>query len=114
VYRGAMRNDLRNLMTAEESLFADSGHYSDDLEALGLTTGGARSITVEAISGSGLRARAKWGVGTARAFRVGECVLWFGDSSLAHAEAPEGEPRCEHPRRPLWRFGAYGAPTWER
>lgn len=110
-YRAALKFDLRNLVTYEESFFADSARYTADLSALAFSPQTGDAVTVEAVSAGGLRASARVADSTL-ADRVGVCLLWYGDHALAQPGLPEAEPRCRVPRRTLWGFSPFGAHAW--
>jgi hypothetical protein len=68
-----MRSDLRNLMSQQEILYADSGRYSANVDTLGL-------ITTEGVHLDIRTARNGW---TARAWHDSlgpdvTCVTWIG------------------------------------
>lgn len=87
-YLAAMRSDLRNLVTAEESYFADNVTYTSNL---GPTFTASSGVTVEIgyATGTGWRA-------TARHARTGStCSIFMGGGQVAApGEAQEGIPFC--------------------
>ena len=91
-YVTAMKSDLRNMMTAQESYFSDYGDYATktaDLKGFSQTTNVLASITKAVPSGwkaSAERRALKGGV---------TCEIAVGDQ--AKAPLNEGEPRCVAP-----------------
>ncbi len=91
-YRAAMRSDLRNLATAQESYFADNVTYAASLDALGdyFTTSGGVTIRILAASARG------WaGVAVHEQVPDGKCGIYIGDATPPFPEVRnEGEVRC--------------------
>jgi prepilin-type N-terminal cleavage/methylation domain-containing protein len=84
-YIAAMKSDLRNLVTAEESYFADYTTYTKDLgnaysESSGVT------VTVGNAAGTG------WDAKSVHTGTTKTCTIAIG--SQVKAGDPEGEPRC--------------------
>ncbi len=86
-YIASMKSDLRNLVNAEESYFADWITYGDNT-ALGTSYGESPGVTVTIanVSGKGWSAHADH-TGTAKS-----CDIYLGDQSTATSN--EGEPYC--------------------
>ena len=87
-YVTAMKSDLRNMMTSQESYFSDYGTYADNtskLKGFSQTTGVNSSVTE--YGGAGWRATAAHGATTIT------CQIAVGDKATS-AGLNEGEPKC--------------------
>lgn len=106
----ALKSQLRNLVTAQESYWAEHGTYTTDVSALGMykrrQAGAAAtatdSIWVQVVQAGG---RSWWGRVIHRAFKGKSCVIYVGtmedfttppatDGAKARAQN-EGEPLCD-------------------
>ncbi len=90
-YITAMKSDLRNMMTAQESYFSDYGSYSKttgDLKGFAQTT----NVTVGGIDAG----PAGWYASAAHAALPGgvTCEIAVGDKATAKS-LNEGEPKCK-------------------
>ncbi len=85
-YLTQMKSDLRNLVTAEESYFADSIKYTTNLGTMYRTSTGVTGPTI-ALTGDG------WTATVGHTTTVRTCAVFAGSTALAPA-AKEGEPRC--------------------
>ena len=87
-YVAAMKSDLRNLVTAQEAYFADSGKYANRLEVLRYSlTSGNRLVTLR-LTADG------WVAQIASANTRTVCSIYVGATALAPATR-EGEPACQ-------------------
>ena len=87
-YIAAMKSDLRNLVTAEESYFADNTTYTTDLGTAFSESAGV-TVTITAATGLGWAATAAHN-GTAQT-----CGIATGNqTNPVDATAAEGEPAC--------------------
>ena len=88
-YLATMKSDLRNLITAEESYFADNTAYTTALPATMYTvsTGDAGPTITQGPGGSDYQA---W-VSNANTTRT--CAIFIGSTALAPA-TKEGEGKC--------------------
>jgi type IV pilus assembly protein PilA len=89
-YITAMRSDLRNMMTAQESYFSDYGTYADltgDLKGFSKTTGVFASIDAGKTDGAGWYASATHSSLSGKSCQIG---VGGGAGSLN-----EGEPTCD-------------------
>jgi type IV pilus assembly protein PilA len=92
-YITAMKSDLRNLLTAEESYFSDYGTYATgtgQLTGFSQTTG--VNVAIEAADGAGW-----WASATHNSLApVGgpSCKIAVGGSLGASGLSAEGEPKC--------------------
>lgn len=86
-YVAAMKSDLRNLVTAEESYFADYTTYGS-IGQLGTNYSTSQGVTVATgtVSGTGWAATASHN-GTTQT-----CTIALG---AAAGSGPEGEPNCQ-------------------
>jgi prepilin-type N-terminal cleavage/methylation domain-containing protein len=85
-YLTQMKSDLRNLVTAEESYFADSIQYTTNLGTMYRTSTGVTGPTIT-LTGDG------WTATVGHTTSVRTCAVYTGSTPLAPA-AKEGEPRC--------------------
>ena len=85
-YLTQMKSDLRNLVTAEESYFADSIQYTTNLGTMYLTSTGVTGPTIT-LTADG------WTATVGHTTTVRTCAVYAGSTPLAPA-AKEGEPRC--------------------
>jgi type IV pilus assembly protein PilA len=91
-YITAMKSDLRNLMTAQESYFSDYGEYSPNTTNLkGFSQTTSVTVTVEnANKGAGW-----WASSKHSALPSGPtCKIAVGDQLGASGASAEGEPKC--------------------
>lgn len=85
-YLTQMKSDLRNLVTAEESHFADSIKYTTNLGTAFRTSTGVLGPTI-ALTGDG------WTATVSHSATTRTCAIYGGSTALAPA-IKEGEPRC--------------------
>jgi len=85
-YVAAMKSDLRNLVTAEESYFADNTTYGA-LTNLGTNYSASAGVTVAtgSVSGTG------WTASAAHNGTTKTCTIALGGAA---GSGPEGEPAC--------------------
>ena len=90
-YMAAMKSDLRNLVTAEETYFSDNTTYTTDMSAAGVavnpSAGVSMNITISVGPPLGYSATASH-IGTAET-----CAIFLATAAVAPA-VTEGEPRC--------------------
>ena len=86
-YIAAMKSDLRNLATAQESYFSDNITYTSDLAAIGAGESQGVSIVISNVGGTGWSA-----TGTHNA-TTKTCAIFFGTTTVAPADT-EGEVKC--------------------
>ena len=87
-YIAAMKSDLRNLMSAQEQRFADSGTYAPSFSDSEFRASSGVTISL------GEATRAGW---SASAVHVGTevwCAVFVGDARLFASVAEEGAPAC--------------------
>ena len=88
-YVAAMKSDLRNLVTAEESYFADNVTYTTTLATTVYNPSAGVTVTVGAASGTG------WNATASHQALAGTTCAIFGGSGPAVAPATnEGEVKC--------------------
>jgi hypothetical protein len=101
----ALKNKLRQLVTAQEGYWAEHGTYTTDVAALGMyskTSVRNDSIWVQVVQAGG---RSWWGRASDRAHRDQSCVIFIGlpedftsrpatDGEKVKAQK-EGEPICD-------------------
>ena len=88
-YVAAMKSDLRNLSTYEESHFYDKAVYSSDLVALGFNSTTMVSLTVVEATGSG------WAATTSHSLSGVQCGLYVGTAAPVGATTQEGLIVCQ-------------------
>ena len=76
-YVAAMKSDLRNLATAEESYFADFQTYTTTKTAMNYTESQGVTVTVSAADGKG------WAASTVHNATSKTCQVGFGADSIA-------------------------------
>ena len=87
-YIAAMKSDLRNLVTAQESYFADNTTYTTDL-GTGFTESAGVTVTITAATGLG------WAATAAHNGTTQTCGIATGNATNpVDATAAEGEPAC--------------------
>jgi len=88
-YLAAMKSDLRNLVTAEESYNGDFTSYTTSLGSLAYQASSGVTVTIGAADASGWNATAKHN-GTTRT-----CGIFYGTSTAPVSGQNEGEPKCQ-------------------
>jgi prepilin-type N-terminal cleavage/methylation domain-containing protein len=88
-YIAAMKSDLRNLVTAQESYFADQVTYSTSQANLNYTPSTGNTVTIGTATGTGWNATAS-NNGTAKT-----CGIYVGSASAPISGQNEGEPKCQ-------------------
>ena len=90
-YIAAMKSDLRNLITAEESYFADNLLYGN-LTNLGTAYNASAGVTVVATANAGLG----WSATADHTGTSQQCGIALGsETNPVTATANEGEPACQ-------------------
>jgi prepilin-type N-terminal cleavage/methylation domain-containing protein len=87
-YVAAMKSDLRNLVTAEESYFADNVTYTTSTTNMNFAPSTGVTVTVGAATGTGWSATAKHNA-TSKT-----CGIFVGSAAAPISGANEGEPKC--------------------
>ncbi len=87
-YIASMKADLRNLVTAEESYFADNVTYTTTIANLSYSQSAGNTITPGVATATGWNATAK-STGTTTT-----CGIYVGNAA-APVPANEGEPKCQ-------------------
>jgi hypothetical protein len=85
-YMSAMKSDLRNLATAQEMYFVDSGMYASTVAGLDYSTSTGVFVQVVAVSDSG------WFAAATHEYTQAMCRIFIGTGVPQHGR--EGEPRC--------------------
>ncbi|MDO8667289.1 MAG: prepilin-type N-terminal cleavage/methylation domain-containing protein [Gemmatimonadales bacterium] len=88
-YMAAMKSDLRNLVTAEESYNGDNTSYTSAMASLTYQASSGVTVTIGAADASGWNATAKHN-GTTKT-----CAIFYGTSTAPIAGQNEGEPKCQ-------------------
>jgi prepilin-type N-terminal cleavage/methylation domain-containing protein len=87
-YVAAMKSDLRNLVTAEESYFADQVSYTTSTAPINYAPSTGVTVTIGAATGTGWSATAKHNA-TSKT-----CGIYVGSATAPISGANEGEPKC--------------------
>jgi type IV pilus assembly protein PilA len=89
-YVTAMKSDLRNLVSAEESLFSDSARYTSNLTSLGFKSStGVTSPTITTYAGAWMATNSHTQLpGTT-------CGIGVNTTNPTVGTAGEGEPSCK-------------------
>ena len=88
-YIASMKADLRNLVTAEESYFADNVTYTSTIANLAYSVSAGNTVAVGTANGTGWAATAKNNGTTIT------CGIYVGTATAPVAGQNEGEPRCQ-------------------
>ena len=88
-YIAGMKSDLRNLVTAQESYFADNVTYASTIANLSYNVSAGNTITVTAASGTGWAATAKNNGSTKT------CGIYIGTATPPITGQNEGAPACQ-------------------
>jgi len=88
-YIAAMKSDLRNLVTAQESYFADNTTYASTIANLAYNTSAGVTVVVGAATGTGWNATATQ-TGTSKT-----CGIFVGSAAAPISGENEGEPVCQ-------------------
>lgn len=88
-YVAAMKSDLRNLVTAEESYFADNVTYSTTLATSVFNSTAGVTVVIGAASGTGWNATA-----THQALSGTTCAIFGGAGPAVAPAVNEGEVKC--------------------
>ena len=87
-YVAAMKSDLRNLVTAEESYFADQVSYTTATTAINYNSSTGVTVTIGTATGTGWNATASHNATTKT------CGIYVGSASAPVTGQNEGEPKC--------------------
>ena len=85
----SMKSDLRNIVTAQETYFADHTTYTTSTTALNLLISPGVAVSIGTATAGGWSATASHNA-TART-----CGIYVGTASPPVAGQNEGEPRCQ-------------------
>src|SRR5262245_33337675 len=87
-YIAAMKSDLRNILTAQETYFADNVTYTTSTTNLRLQISAGVTVSINNASAQGRDATASHN-GTSRT-----CGIYYGTGTPSFAGQNEAEPRC--------------------
>jgi len=87
-YLAAMKSDLRNILVAQETYFADNVTYTTSTTQLNLVISPGVTIVIANTSATGWNATATY-TATTRT-----CGVFYGTAAPIFAGQNEGEPRC--------------------
>jgi prepilin-type N-terminal cleavage/methylation domain-containing protein len=88
-YVAAMKSDLRNLITAEESYFADNVTYTTSLATTVFSASAGVTVVIGAATGTGWSATAKH-----QALSATTCAIFGGAGPAVAPAVNEGEVKC--------------------
>ena len=89
-FQAAMKSDLRNLATAEESYFYDNASYTTSLSALsGFRSSQGVTVTINQASTGG------WSATASHPSSFRQCYLFIGNASPVGAATGEGQVACQ-------------------
>ena len=88
-YIASMKSDLRNLVTAQESYFADQVSYTTSTTNLNYNPSTGNTVTIGTATGTGWNATES-NTGTSKT-----CGIYVGSASAPIAGQNEGEPKCQ-------------------
>lgn len=88
-YMAAMKSDLRNLATAQQSYFANNGAYTTSQSALRFRAWEGLTVTIVSADTSGFAATASHS-----ALPEFTCSIFVGSVHRVPTAEAEGEPRC--------------------
>ena len=88
-YIASMKADLRNLVTAEESYFADNVTYTSTIGNLAYSQSAGNTISITSANGTGWAATGK-NNGTTTT-----CGIYVGSATAPISGQNEGEPKCQ-------------------
>jgi len=89
-YIASMKADLRNILTAQETYFADYVTYTTSQTALNLQVSPGTTLQITTATGSGWAATASHNATTKT------CGIWYGVGMTPPITGQnEGEPRCQ-------------------
>jgi len=88
-YLSAMKSDLRNIVTAQETYFADNVTYTTSTTNLGLVITTGVTVTITSATGSG------WTATAAHTATTKTCGIWMGTGVTPPVSGSnEGTPVC--------------------
>jgi prepilin-type N-terminal cleavage/methylation domain-containing protein len=87
-YVAAMKSDLRNMVTAEESYFADQVSYTTATAAVNFTPSTGVTIAITAATGTG------WAATASHNATSKTCGIYVGTATAPISGQNEGEPKC--------------------
>jgi prepilin-type N-terminal cleavage/methylation domain-containing protein len=88
-YLAAMKSDLRNIVTAQETYFADQTTYTTSTTALNLIITPGVSLSIGTATTGG------WSATASHTATTRTCGIYVGTVSPPIAGQNEGEPRCQ-------------------
>ena len=87
-YIASMKADLRNLVTAEESYFADNVTYTSTIGNLSYSVSAGNTISITGASGTG------WQATSTNNGTTHTCGIYVGSGTAPVTGQNEGEPKC--------------------
>jgi len=88
-YAASMRDDLRNLATAQESYLADWNSYTGTLTNLNFQTSPGNTVSITAATGAG------WAATASNTATTETCGVYVGSVTPPIAGQPEGGVQCQ-------------------
>jgi type II secretion system protein G len=87
-YVAAMKSDLRNILTAQETYFSDNITYTTSTTALGLQVSAGVTVTIGTATGTG------WAATASHTATTKTCGVYYGSATSPISGATEGAPKC--------------------
>ncbi len=87
-YIASMKDDLRNLITAQEAYFADQVTYAHSVSHLNYSVSAGNTVTIGAATGTG------WNATASNSATTTTCGIYVGAVSAPIPDEPEGAPTC--------------------
>jgi type II secretion system protein G len=87
-YLSTMKSDLRNILVAQETYFADNITYTTSTTALNLIVSPGVTLTISNATSTGWNATATYTATTKT------CGIFYGTATPVIAGQNEGEPKC--------------------
>ena len=105
-YQTALKSDLRNLVSAQEVMMSDSGHFSGSLESLGFKNSTGTRPPLITLTPNGWYA-----TNTHTQLEGVMCAIYAGDrpATLIPETVVEGQPYCEGPEQDSDRMKTFNA-----
>jgi prepilin-type N-terminal cleavage/methylation domain-containing protein len=88
-YVASMKSDLRNLVTAEESYFADQVSYTTAQANLNYNASSGNTVVIGTATGTG------WNATETNNGTTKTCGIYIGSASAPISGQNEGEPKCQ-------------------
>jgi prepilin-type N-terminal cleavage/methylation domain-containing protein len=88
-YIAGMKSDLRNLVTAQESYFADNVTYASATTSLTFNQSAGNTVTITAATGNG------WSATASNNATTKTCGIYIGTATPPFSGQNDGTPQCQ-------------------